>query len=773
MTYRNCLRFLLGTTAVLAVATPVFAQDNFDDGANDYGAIIVTAQKREQSLQDVGMSIDAATGEQLLQAGVTDVADLTKVTSGFFANESIYQTPVYTIRGIGFQDSTLGAGPTVSVYVDQAPIPFSAETQGVTLDLQRVEVLKGPQGTLFGQNATGGAVNYVSNMPTDRFTAGVNASVGRFWTVDIEGFVSGPLSDNLRARIAGRVIRSDDWQYEYTRDGEGLGKKDFLNGRLLLEFEPTETVNLLLNVSAWRDKSEEVIPQFFGVELNGTNVAPPDGFLQYPIASKNPRAASWDEGRDWKRDNNMFFTSLRADIELGDMTLTSLTSYQDYHRYQPLEDDGTSFTNIYLPQTGDIETIYQELRLSGDFGGRGNWMVGGNYESDKVYDQFYQEYTDSSAAYVFGLPLGTNYDYSQQDVETWAVFANAEIPLSDRLTFLAGARYTNSKRDYEGCGYDAGDGNAAAVFEAISDFYRGLNDLPPLAQIAPGECISLSAAPEALPELERNQLKEDNISWRAGLNFDLTGNTLLYANVSRGYKAGSFPTISVSFNRPQLLPVTQESVLAFEGGVKTTQAGGRVSFDAAAFYYDYTDKQLLGAVQDPIFGPLNALVNVPKSHIYGFDVSGRLEPVDGLVISPMFSYVKTKIDGTFINYDYSGALTDFGGQPFPFVPEIQGNLDVEYRFPVSGSTDMFLGGNVNYASETNSKISEPDRFRLNERTLIDLRAGIDIGDLAVSIWGRNVTNEFYITNALRQNDADIRFVGKPATYGLTLNYQYR
>lgn len=600
----------------------------------------------------------------------------------------------------------------------------------------------------------------------------MNASIGRFWTTDVEAFVSGPISENLRVRAAGRMIKSGDQQFEYTRD-EGLGKKDFLNGRFLVEFEPTEAVKLQLNVSGWRDKSEEVIPQFFGVELNGTNSVPPAGFLNYAPAPDNIRAASWDPGRDWHRNNNMLFTSLRADIELGDITLTSLSSYQDYHRYQPLEDDGTAFENIYLPQTGDIETFYQELRLSGEFSGIGNWMVGANYESDKVFDQFFQGIRDSSAAFVFGLPLGSNLDYSQQDVETYAFFANFEYPLSDRLTLLAGARYTNSKRDYEGCGLDAGDGKAAAVFEAISDFYRAQSGLPPIATIAPGGCISLSAAPEALPELERNSLKEDNISWRIGLNYEIGDNTLVYANASRGYKAGSFPTISVSFNRPQLLPVTQESVLAFEAGLKTTQADGRVSFEASAYYYDYTDKQLLGAVLDPIFGPLNGLVNVPKSHIYGVEMSGRLEPVDGLVISPMFSYVKTKIDGPYFNYNYSGGLIDFGGLPFPFVPALQGNLDTQYTFAISNMMDMFIGGNVNYASETNAKISQPDRFRLNERALIDVRAGIDFGDTRLSIWGRNITNQRYVTNATRQNDADIRYLGAPVTYGLTLNYKFR
>ena len=142
--------------------------------------VIVTAQKREESINDVGMSIQTATGEKLNDLGITDTADLYKVVTGFSSNVTYYGTSIYTIRGVGFQDTALASGPTVSVYLDQMPLPFSALTQGVILDIARVEVLKGPQGTLFGQNSTGGAVNYIANKPTTEFESGIDLSYGRF-----------------------------------------------------------------------------------------------------------------------------------------------------------------------------------------------------------------------------------------------------------------------------------------------------------------------------------------------------------------------------------------------------------------------------------------------------------------------------------------------------------------------------------------------------------------------------------------------------------------
>ena len=172
--------------------------------------LIVTAQKREESINDVPMSVSAASGETLTELGIQDTSQLVKIIPGFNYTPSYYGTPVYSIRGVGFLDTSLAASPTVSVYVDEAPLPYSIMTQGASLDLERVEVLKGPQGTLFGMNATGGAINYVAGKPTEDFRAGFDASYGRFNTVDLQGFVSGPITPTLSGRIALRLIRSGD-----------------------------------------------------------------------------------------------------------------------------------------------------------------------------------------------------------------------------------------------------------------------------------------------------------------------------------------------------------------------------------------------------------------------------------------------------------------------------------------------------------------------------------------------------------------------------------
>src|SRR5258708_7378258 len=194
------------TVAFAQLETPAPAPANLDQESSEPQStlddIIVTAQKRSERLSDVPLSITAVTGESMRNLGITNTSDLAKIVPGFTAVQSPYGTPLYTLRGIGFFEESLGVSPTVAVYVDQVPLPYSAMTEGAALDLERVEALKGPQGTLFGQNSTGGAINFIANKPTRHFAAGLGVGYGNFNAVNVNGFVSGPLTDDLAGRVA-------------------------------------------------------------------------------------------------------------------------------------------------------------------------------------------------------------------------------------------------------------------------------------------------------------------------------------------------------------------------------------------------------------------------------------------------------------------------------------------------------------------------------------------------------------------------------------------
>jgi outer membrane receptor protein involved in Fe transport len=261
------------------------------------------------------------------------------------------------------------------------------------------------------------------------------------------------------------------------------------------------------------------------------------------------------------------------------------------------------------------------------------------------------------------------------------------------------------------------------------------------------------------------------VSWRGGAEWKPTPGVLLYANASKGFKAGGYPSLGAT-SAAQYLPAVQESVIAYEGGFKATLFDRSLQLNGAVFYYDYRDKQVLGRELDPVFGPLLKLVNVPTSHITGAELQTTWIPVRGLNVNLGGSFIDSKIDGSFVNYDPNGALADFKGEPFPNTPKWQFTSDVSYRWPVADALNAFLGGGVYYQSDTNSQLGDLPLLKVNAYTLIDLRAGVETKDRRwkLTVWGRNVGNTFYATTINRDLDTTVRFAGMPATWGVTISY---
>ena len=716
--------------------------------------IVVTAQKRTESINDVGMSINAVSGDQLLALGVTDTSDLTRVVPGFNFNLTAHGNPVYTLRGVGYQDSSLAASPAVTVYVDEVPIPFSGQTLGASMDLERVEVLKGPQGTLFGGNSTGGAINYIAAKPTDQLSAGTNLSFGRFSTIDASAFISGPLSDTFKARAAVRVVNGDDWQKNYMRN-DSLGATDQLMGRILADWQPTDALKVSLNINGWRDRSDSPAPQL--IQKTQSGIAPFDPeFLAQPFAPSKARAADWNPDTSFERDNDYWQASARIDYELSDtLTLTSITSYQDYNRYVPVDLDATSQHVFLAISSGSVETFFQELRVSGTMGDL-NWIVGANYQPDDIKESSFVDFSESTQFYL-GPTVDTTND---QETKSKAVYASFDYKIVPNLTVLGGIRYTDYTREFSGCTRDPGDGLPAATFNAL--FASGA---------VPGGCLTLDSNFQS--GLFKDTLKEDNVSWRAGVNYTINDDILLYANVSKGYKSGSYQTLAAA-TQAQLEPVTQESLLAYETGFKATLLDRTLQLNGAIFYYDYKDKQIRGIISIPVFGSGEALINVPKSNVTGFELSANWRPIAGLTISPGVTLVDSEIDDDLIGLTPDSTIGNFKGEKFPNTPKWSGNVDLEYRWAFNDSLEAFFGTNVSYQSKTNGGFGGLETYEIKEHTLIDLRVGVeaDGGKWGASLWGRNVTDEYYWTTATRASDAGTRFAGLPATYGVALSYRY-
>ena len=672
--------------------------------------IVVTAQKRSQSINDVGMTITAASSETLTDRGILGPEDLQKLIPGFNSTKSIYETPVFTLRGIGLYDATFAAPPAVAVYTDQVPRNFPVMSSALDLDLERVEVLKGPQGTLFGQSATGGAINYVTAKPTNDFQAGFAVSDERFDKQSIEAFVSGPITDTLRARLAVRAIQGGAWQYSQSRPNDENGATRKLESRLTVDWAPIEPLAIESSFTAVRDRSDPQAPQYVGSvlntysaaslaaananpatanpygvvnnalyaglttpgspnysasflgrqstlvsRLNGTDPAAAAGaraLLGTPIQS-DPRAAEWTPGLLGPSNNGYFQGTLRADYKLTDsLTVTSLTAFAHQKLDYAQDLDATTAQGADVPIFGIVSTFNQELRLSGDIN-QLNWIVGASYDksnTNQSNDYLLGDYSANTP--IPGIPgISTTLNAFSSSLKTYAEFVNLEYKVTPNFSASAGVRYTRNETHASYCYNDPASDTvqgAAGVFSIFQDLFTG-STLPP---IQPGQCFplgdGLSGTTFGKSTLTPvdRTLDEGNTSFRAGLDYKFDQGTLAYLTVSRGYKAGFFSAIGAS-TTSQYAPAVQEKVIAYETGFKAPFLDHRLEINGAGFYYNYSDKQVRGEILDPVYGLLEKMINVPKSYVWGFEGELVARPVEALTLSASGTYLRSAVSSTF------------------------------------------------------------------------------------------------------------------------------
>lgn len=793
----------LSSVNAVAPANSVQSSDTTDDSFA--GDIVVTAQKRAQTLTDVGLSVAVVGGEDLEKRQITSTADLANLVPGLSVGNSGFATPIYSLRGVGVNELSIGSGSSVAIYVDEVPLTLPVMTRGAVLDLQRLEVVKGPQGTLYGQNATGGAINYIANKPTDQFSAGVRANYGRYNAFSLESYLSGPLSDTVKGRIAGRVDRQfDGWQQSVSRPGDTLGEVERFAGRLILQWDPSDTLQVTLNGNGWIDKSENLAPQvvrFVGQTGNGTDadatrleqvtqapaILPP---LNQPdrrraVIANNARAADWDQFRDLRSNDSFWQASLRADLDVTDqIRLTSITAYMRSRIDSTRDTDGigTSLFPATLGQDvehvlyeldGRTESFSQEFRATSNFGAL-NWIIGANYQSEEVRDR---QILNHANFYILNTLAGIGYTRSayggDSKIRSWSIFTNAEYEFSNQLSISGGIRYSEEKRSFVGCASDTGDGRVAATWNRI----LGLNGTA--QEIKPGGCITIISPGNV--GVARVQLKQDNIPWNVTVNFHPVPRSLIYARISKGFKSGNIPTV-VGNQIAQYLPVKQESVLAYEIGAKW---GGTPWFnlEGAIFYYDYRDKQQRGREVSPPFGLVAKQVNIPKSRLTGAEIAMTLRPAAGLTISASEVYVTSKIK-TYCGFNIDGSQIAIGGctpiaaapapitvknVSLPFMPKHSVNVDVNYETRLSDRLTAFAGGNMAYRSSTSAQIAASELWNIRAYTVFDAQLGIAGEDdkWRLWIWGKNLTNEVVVNNVIKSGVDVLRYTNIDRTFGVS------
>jgi outer membrane receptor protein involved in Fe transport len=747
---------MLGTSLIGSIAVA-------DDALEE---VTVTAQKRTERLSDVPLSITAVTGEQLANEGITSATDLERVVPGFDYQKSTYGAPVFAIRGVGVYDTFIGMSPTVTVYVDQVPLPFLAMAQAASMDLERLEVLKGPQGTLFGQNSTGGAINYIAAKPTRELQMGTDVTYGRFDEFDVNAFLSGPVTDTVQARLSVRRESRGDWQESETRPGDGLGKRDFTAARLLVDWQPNDAARFEVNLNGWWDGSDTQAAQFESYSPARSPGGYPEATIALsglPPAPQNARIADWDADNAFKVNNRFYQASVRGDLDLTEkLTLTSISAYSHLQALERVDTDGTDFNDFTYGLAAHIDSLSQELRLAGKLGDRANYTLGGNFQHDIVDDDDIGDFNATNAG--VGPDRYQNFiNRADQNIITRAGFAALDFKLTDTLSAQGSARYTSQTRDFRGCLLDPGDGKLANGINFLRTLATGQSD-----PAAPGSCVTVDNAFNTLP-IVRDSLDQSNVSWRTGLDWKPADDALLYANATKGFKAGSFTPLPAVF-ASQLTPVTQESVLAYELGFRLAALQRSVQLSGAAFYYDYRNKQILGYKDFAAFGSLPALQNIPKSSIRGAELQATVLPLSGLRITTGASYIDSRVDDSIIAPDPFGNSIDLKGEAFPNAPKWQFISDAEYEFAVSGGLSMFVGGDAKYRTSTNAAFGDRVETEIPAYALVDLRGGIQRKDgvWRVELWGRNVFNRYYLLNVSHVTDSVARTTGLPATYGITV-----
>jgi outer membrane receptor protein involved in Fe transport len=796
-------------------------------GGETLSEIVVTAQKRSENIMSVGMAITAVTGRQLQQQGVTQVSDLTRIEPSLQFSQTQSGTPVYTLRGVGYFEQSLSASPTVSIYQDEVAYPYPVMARAAMLDPDHVEVLKGPQGTLYGQNATGGAINFIAAKPTATFHAGADVSYGSYNDALLSGFVGGPLVSGLTGRLALSSETSDGWQKSVTRQAT-LGAKDTQLGRLILDWKPTDKFTAALTLSGWRDRSETQAGQLEGFRFqsplnvnntldpfNPASYLPVPGTASYPtpiknvlaepIAPHNARAADWVAGTRPHNDETFYQANLRLDYALtGSLGVTSLSSYQRFQEHNLVDDAGTSSLSEASTVNGFVDSFSQELRLHGTFdAGKVRWLIGANYERDRVYEKddvgfvstaSYAPEAASGGVPPYAIPpdttgtpgqLGPFLQFAALNTDTTitkSVFANIEYQAFDSLKFHGGIRYTESDQNLSGCS----ESNYLSV--NIAQYFASLTHGGSPSGIAvPGTCTSLGPPPALNPGLITNTLNQSNVPWRVGVDWTPFAHSLFYFTVSKGFKAGSSPALGAS-TYAQLKPVTQEALLSYEVGAKADLFDRTLDLTAAAFHYDYTNKQELGRTLDllGIYGAVQTLLNVPKSTEDGAEFSVVWRPLSGLTLNAAATYLDSKVTSDFFEdgpYPLGSATTavpiNFKGEAFPYTPKWSLHYGARYEWSVWSDMTAFVAADGSYQTRSSTEFGaiqaaeeNAPPLEIKSYAIVNISAGFNANRWRFEVWGKNVGNTYYWNSVNYITDTVVRETGMPATYGVSVSYRY-
>lgn len=720
------------------------------------GDIIVTAQRRSENIQSVPITIQAFSGATLRNLGVNSAADIGKVATNVTVAlpQGAGNQPAVTIRGIGLNaNNSNNAGPN-GMYVDEFYLSAPTSQGFAMFDLERVEVLKGPQGTLYGRNTSGGAINFVTKKPTDEFEGYADVIKSNFGTTQLSGAVGGPIADGVSARLAFVRNYSDGYFYNTYLNRHQNGADDYsIRGSLLLK--PTGNLKILLTGHGSHvDRLPDTYPHY-GTAVPGTeNTGSPvicsvaqtfasqcvDLYSQ-PSDPRRYRVASM-------RDEHLKVTDIgatgRIDWSPGSIDFTSITGYNYNKRFLPEDSDSSAFRLLKINWGNDSREFTQELR-AGQTADRYNWVAGLYYLREVLnQNQSVGLLLDFDRFFGAGAGDGTASQQvarNKQITDAYAAFGQGEYKLTDGLKIIVGGRYTSEKRSFR-----------------FNDLYRpqqgGMDSFPPFTQIVDST----------------RHLDNSAFSYRVGLNYTVRPRMMVYATLTTGFKGGDFNGGFLSPDPAQAAfqqaPVQPEKVKTYEIGLKSEFFGGKVTFNAAGFYNDYRDLQLFALVPTPI-GPLNVAANAQKARTYGADLDLTLRPTRNLTLSAQVGLLNAKLTKFLAVADAS--VPDYSGNQLANSPKFTTFLLANYHLPLDDSHSLTFQANATYKSSQFLDATNDPYTAQAAYWTEDARVSFQVKNLEISGFIRNISNTYYFVSLFNSTSPFLYVngvTGQPRTYGL-------
>lgn len=740
--------------AMLALSAGVAAAQTSAQDSTAIEEIVVTAQKRAENLQDVPVSVTALTSDALAARGVNNVLALNNLAPGMrISAADAAANPKIYIRGVGLSDFNPNASSGVGVYVDGVYIGSPLAQMAGFFDLAQVEVLRGPQGTLYGRNTNGGAINITTKRPSQTFGADASLEYGSFNAVTADLGVGGPIvADKLAFRVAAQYVKDDGYTYNRVT-GHDLNAADHWAGRLSLLYTPSEDFELLTQANRYVNRGDATAPAHRALFPATAAAAGPDGFcapgayasgqcadlLGYADTDNNTRAV--DANQEGKDKVDLFGASSQATWRLGGVSLVSVTAWQWAHRNDLENTDASPLQMVEINYRSRQHQFTQELRLqSNDASARLNWVLGAYYMDEKVQDNTRQDVLrDLRPLFMTpenptGLSLENSvatfgYPYTQK-TKGYAVFGQADYKLTDRLTGTVGLRWSADDKSMD---------------------YR--------SQAEDGLIVILTS---------KQSKTFSAVSGRLGLRYELSDDTNVYATYNRGYKSGGFFG-GLATTAGEMEPYDNETLDAYELGLKSEFFDRRVRLNASAFYYDYKNQQVFAQTTR---NGLTVLVldNAANSKVYGGEAEITARPIQPLTLTAGVSLLHAKYG------DYFTEGKDFTGNWLPQSPKVTFNAAATWVAPLENGASIVANVDANYSSKVYFDNSNADRLSQDAVWIAGAQLSWRSPDqkIEAGAFARNLFDKTY-TVAISNIDSlgvDLLSYNRPRSLGVFLRYHY-